>query len=68
MHSDVTRRAGDDAPYGDDPMSVEESATPDGRRLLYFTFGQPDAALPLAGDAPTTSGQSQGDRHPQEQA
>ena len=61
MYADVTR------PAGDDPIYVEESATPDGRRLLYFTFGHPDAAPPLAGAAPTTSGQSQDERRPQEQ-
>jgi len=26
--------------YGDDPMYVTEAATPDGRRLLYFTFDE----------------------------
>ena len=65
MHSDVTRSAGD-APYRDDPMSVEESATPDGRRLLYFTFGHPEAA-PLVSGAHTTSSQHQDERRPQEQ-
>jgi hypothetical protein len=65
MYSDVTRPAGGDAAYGDDPMYVEESATPDGRRLLYFTFGHPDAAPPVSGAAPTTS--DQGERQPQEQ-
>ena len=48
-------------------MYVEESATPDGRQLLYFTFGHPDAAPPVAGAAPTTSVQSQDDQRPQEQ-
>jgi hypothetical protein len=67
MYSDVTRPAGGDAPYGDDPMYVEESATSDGRRLLYFTFGLPDATPPLAGATPMTSGQSQDDQRPQEQ-
>jgi len=65
MHSDVTRPAGGDAPSGDDPMYVEESATLDGRRLLYFTFGHPDAAPPVAGAAPTAS--SPDERRPQEQ-
>jgi hypothetical protein len=31
-------------------MQVERGATPDGRLLLYFTFGRPDAAPPAPHD------------------
>lgn len=69
MHSDVTRSgAGGQGPsYPDDPLHVEESATPDGRSLLYFTFGRAGGDVQSTGERrPSQAEGDDGERPEQE--